>query len=149
MADPPVADCLFCDPAEQARALASNGTAYARWDNYPATPGHVEVVTLRHVESFFGLTAQEITDLHDLLNTVHDQLAEDYAPDGWNIGVNDGAAAGRTIDHLHIHLIPRYRNDVPDPRGGIRRGLPNGDPDKWMAHESCAVASDDHHRKDT
>jgi diadenosine tetraphosphate (Ap4A) HIT family hydrolase len=131
MADLSVADCLFCD-ATASRILCENPGWFARYDNYPSTPGHVEIVPKRHVESFDDLTAAEAVAAYALLREARRRLAAEYAPDAWTIGINDGPAAGRTIHHLHIHLIPRRWGDVPDPRGGIRRGLPNGDPDKWV-----------------
>ena len=100
--------CLFCDPVEQAAAVLDAGTMYVRYDKVPATPGHVEIVPWRHVESFFDLTAAELRDAYDLLWGMRLRIAAEYCPDGWNIGINDGRAAGRSVDHLHIHLIPRY-----------------------------------------
>jgi diadenosine tetraphosphate (Ap4A) HIT family hydrolase len=103
------------------------GSAYTRLDNYPAADGHVQIVPVRHVESFFELTAAEIADMHMLLR----QAAQSVVADGFTIGVNEGRAAGRTVDHLHVHLIPRRWGDVTDPRGGVRNVLPGGDPDRW------------------
>lgn len=136
------ARCLFCDPAEHAAAAAANATMYARYDQVPATPGHVEIVPLRHVESFFDLADAELRDAYDLLLGMRVRLAAEYCPDGWNIGINDGLTAGRTVHHLHIHLIPRYRGDQPDPRGGIRRGLPNGNPDEWTVKLAALTRKD-------
>jgi diadenosine tetraphosphate (Ap4A) HIT family hydrolase len=115
-------------------------TWFVRFDNYPATPGHVELVPRRHVVSLFDLTRWEaLTGWRLLLKTRAFLLAE-YCPDGFNVGVNDGRTAGRSIDHLHIHVIPRHFGDQEDPRGGFRRGLPNGDPDVWTA----AITRKDH-----
>jgi len=129
-----VAGCLFCgwtDPNAN-RLLCENASFYARLDNFPATPGHAEIVPKRHVESFFDLMDHELVDAYALLNNARKVLESRFGPDGYTIGVNEGIAAGRTVHHLHIHLIPRTFGDVPDPRGGIRRGLPNGDPDLWV-----------------
>lgn len=123
-------DCLFCDPT-QSKILCESSDWYARYDNFPATPGHVEIVPRRHVDSYFDLTPAEKTAAWRLVDDAARLLADEYHPDGWNLGINDGRAAGRTIDHLHLHLIPRRIGDQDDPRGGIRRGLPNGDPDAW------------------
>lgn len=136
-------DCLFCNTGAS-RIAMENGTFYARYDNFPASAGHVEIVPKRHVESFFGLTPAEVTDAYSLIAAVREALDAEHQPDGYTIGINEGRAAGRTIDHLHIHLIPRHHGDVPDPRGGIRRALPNGDPDRWTeeeeeAPEQCSV----------
>jgi len=124
--------CLFCDQ-DAHRVLFSSARWYVRYDGYPATPGHVEVVPTRHVESFFDLTEAEAAEMYAVLARARQILTDRHRPDGWTIGVNDGRAAGRSIDHLHIHLIPRYWGDVPDPRGGIRRALPNCNPDAWAA----------------
>lgn len=126
-------DCLFCrrdDPGLN-RILAENGTCYTRYDNFPAADGHVEIVPKRHVESFFDLTPEEVVDAYDLLVQARDVVSQKYGPDGYTIGVNEGRAAGRTIDHLHIHLVPRIFGDVADPRGGIRQVVPNWNPDAW------------------
>lgn len=128
-----MSECLFCDHTGPRHQIIARGfTCYARLDNYPAAPGHAEVVPYRHVESFFDLTSQEITEIHTLLRHVADRATRDGHPaDGYTIGVNEGRAAGRTVDHCHIHLIPRHHGDVPDPRGGVRHVLPGTDPDAW------------------
>lgn len=127
------ASCIFCRPNDSSlnTILCQNETFYVRYDNFPANPGHVELVPKRHVESFFELTDQEIVSAYELLREAKGALDEKYFPEAYTIGVNDGKAAGRTIDHLHIHLIPRHQGDVDDPRGGIRRAAPNCDPDSW------------------
>lgn len=126
--------CLFClrDDASLNTIINTNETFYARLDNFPATPGHVEVVPKRHVESFFDLSDSEVLDAYTLMQTVEKELAALHGPSGYTIGVNEGKVAGRSIDHLHIHLIPRYEGDVADPRGGIRQVVPNFDPDTWV-----------------
>lgn len=133
-------DCLFCNPA-RSRILCESDGWYARYDNYPATPGHLEIVPHAHVESWFSLSPVEQLEGLYLLAEAADVLTPIQPVDGWNIGVNDGVAAGRTIDHLHIHLIPRRLGDQGDPRGGIRRGLPNGDPDAWASVEAQIPAA--------
>jgi diadenosine tetraphosphate (Ap4A) HIT family hydrolase len=129
--------CLFCRLGSDAdhQVYLRNGTCYAQLDKHPANPGHVLIIPLRHVDSFFDLTSQEMHDAYVLLDQARKRLTEEYQPDGWNIGINDGVAAGRTVHHLHIHLIPRHFGDMPDPRAGIRRGLPNGNPDAWSRKE--------------
>lgn len=130
--------CLFClqDDSRLNTVIDSNDTFYARLDNIPATPGHVEIVSKRHVESFFDLSELEIVDAYSLIRTVGKELSAQYGPDGYTIGINEGRVAGRSIDHLHIHLIPRYKGDVADPRGGIRQVVPNCDPDTWATATS-------------
>jgi diadenosine tetraphosphate (Ap4A) HIT family hydrolase len=131
------AGCIFCrmnDP-ELNRLLAVYDTCYARWDNFPAAKGHVEIVPKRHVESFFDLDADELPELYELIKVTQKHLSREYSPAGYTIGVNEGRAAGRTIDHLHIHIIPRYVDDVSDPRGGIRNVLPGVSPDLWAVRQ--------------
>ncbi|MFG1793966.1 HIT family protein [Nocardia sp. NPDC049149] len=124
--------CLFCCPAnpDLNRIAGSWGTVYARWDNFPASPGHLEIVPFRHMLSFFDLTDQEASDLHWLARAMQGHLEQRFRPEGYTIGINDGPASGRSVDHLHLHIIPRYHGDIADPRGGIRRIFP-GDPDTW------------------
>jgi diadenosine tetraphosphate (Ap4A) HIT family hydrolase len=115
------------------RVMCENNSFFARYDNYPAAPGHLEIVPKRHVESFFELTDKEIVEAYALIREARKRLIEDYdLPDGYTIGVNEGRAAGQSIEHLHVHLIPRYFGDVKDPRGGIRQAAPNCDPDSWI-----------------
>ncbi|HKR48303.1 MAG TPA: HIT family protein [Pseudonocardiaceae bacterium] len=130
---PPIV-CIFClrDDESLNMIIDANETFYARLDNFPATPGHVEIVPKRHVESFFDLSESEIIDAYALIRAVERVLSSLHGPGGYTIGVNEGRVAGRSIDHLHIHLIPRYEGDVADPRGGIRQVVPNYDPDTWV-----------------
>lgn len=119
-------DCLFCDKdnPERHRILVENEVAWARWDNFPVSKGHLEVVPLRHVASFFELTETEVTGIYDLLKEARQEVEAVFSPDGYNIGLNEGEAAGRTVHHFHLHLIPRYTGDVDNPRGGIRHIIP-------------------------
>jgi diadenosine tetraphosphate (Ap4A) HIT family hydrolase len=115
--------CLFCClPAS--RVLLRNETAIVVRDAFPVTRGHTLVIPLRHVESFFDTSAEERAAMFELLDAAKQQLQTEFAPAGFNIGINDGAAAGQTIRHLHMHLIPRYAGDRPDPRGGVRWIIP-------------------------
>lgn len=131
--DPVLDDCIFClrDDKELNSVMRENVSFFARYDNFPASDGHLEIVPKRHVESFFDLSEQEIVEAYTLLCEARQELQQKYDPDGYTIGVNEGEAAGRSIDHLHIHLIPRFYGDVDDPRGGIRQAAPNCDPDSW------------------
>ena len=113
------ASCPFCR-IQPDMILAENDLAFLVADNYPISPGHVLVIPKRHVASFFETTAGEESALFELVRLAHKRLSEDYHPDGFNVGINDGPAAGQTVMHLHIHVIPRYRGDRPDPRGGVR-----------------------------
>lgn len=123
--------CLFCC-LPQSRVLFRNTTAIVVRDAYPVTLGHTLVIPLRHVESFFDISANERAAMFELLDAAKQQLQTEFAPAGFNIGINDGAAAGQTIRHLHMHLIPRYLGDRPDPRGGVRWIIPEK-ADYWTA----------------
>lgn len=119
--------CLFCDKtnSDEHTILAENDVAYARWDNFPVSKGHVEIVPKSHVESIFDLTDNNLLAMYKLLKEARLVIDKKYQPDAYNIGINDGEAAGRTVHHLHIHLIPRYRGDVDDPKGGVRHIIPS------------------------
>jgi len=109
-----------------------NETAIVVRDAFPVTPGHTLVIPLRHVESFFDTSAEERAAMFELLDAAKRQLQTEFVPAGFNIGINDGAAAGQTIRHLHMHLSPRYGGDCPDPRGGVRWIIPEK-ADYWTA----------------
>ena len=113
--------CPFCHPEE---SIIRNTLAYVRPDKYPVNPGHVLVIPYRHVANYFDATADEREAILSLLDQAKAWLDRDHAPAGYNVGVNVGAAAGQTIMHLHVHLIPRYPGDVADPRGGVRGVIP-------------------------
>jgi diadenosine tetraphosphate (Ap4A) HIT family hydrolase len=115
--------CPFCHPADGA-VWMKDSAGLALWDAYPVTAGHTLVVPTRHVASIYDLTPVEQNRLWQLVATVRERLIDPFAPDGFNIGTNDGAAAGQTVGHAHIHIIPRRRGDVVDPRGGIRWVIP-------------------------
>jgi diadenosine tetraphosphate (Ap4A) HIT family hydrolase len=101
-------------------------TVAAIADSFPVAEGHALVVPKRHVESFFELTTDEVGDAWNLLNLLRDRMmSEDPDIRGFNVGVNVGAAAGQTIPHAHIHLIPRRHGDASDPRGGVRGVIPH------------------------
>jgi len=89
-------------------------------DGYPLSVGHTLIIPKRHIASLFDATDEEQMALLHALRTLKIDLTQQYAPDGYNIGINDGLAAGQTVMHLHIHLIPRYIGDCTDPRGGVR-----------------------------
>ena len=117
------ASCPFCAlPAERILLLADEALVIR--DAFPVSPGHTLVIPRRHIGSFFELTDAERACMVELLAKAKAELDLSFQPDGFNIGINDGAAAGQTVPHLHLHLIPRYRGDAPDPRGGVRWVLP-------------------------
>ncbi|NLX01724.1 MAG: HIT family protein [Syntrophomonadaceae bacterium] len=113
--------CIFCNQEE---IILDNELAWARYDKYPVSPGHLLIITKRHVADFFDTTIEERRALNSLLEECKKMLDREYSPDGYNIGVNCGTAAGQTIMHLHIHLIPRYQGDIDNPRGGVRGVIP-------------------------
>lgn len=116
--------CPFCTlPPE--RIVAANNVGWVVRDAYPVSPGHTLIIPRRHMGSFFELSADERLGLLALLDEARTALQASHAPQGYNIGVNDGLAAGQTVPHLHIHLIPRYAGDQADPRGGVRWVLPD------------------------
>ena len=116
--------CPFCSlPAE--RCVRQSEHSVVIHDGFPVSPGHTLIIPRRHVASFFDITDAERADLMSLLTAARDDLERQLHPAGFNIGINDGAAAGQTVPHLHIHLIPRYDGDRDDPRGGVRWVLPD------------------------
>jgi diadenosine tetraphosphate (Ap4A) HIT family hydrolase len=119
-----VSDCIFCRPSDGRRELAGNDLAVAFPAGFPVSRGHALIVPRRHEPDFFGLTAAEQAALVALVNPVRALLDEEFAPDAYNLGVNAGKAAGQTILHTHLHVIPRYAGDVEEPRGGVRWVLP-------------------------
>jgi diadenosine tetraphosphate (Ap4A) HIT family hydrolase len=119
-----VTPCVFCtvDPDRQ---LAENALAVALTDAFPVTPGHVLIVPRRHVTSFFDLALGEYVAIFELLGPLQAHLQhEDSTIQGFNIGINVGEAAGQTVPHCHVHLIPRRIGDVANPRGGVRNVIP-------------------------
>jgi diadenosine tetraphosphate (Ap4A) HIT family hydrolase len=114
--------CLFCkDP----RGVSlERELAYSARDTYAVSPGHTLVIPRRHVASFFDLTPEEVNACMELITEERTLLDEEFKPDGYNIGVNVGAAAGQSILHVHIHIIPRYQGDVENPQGGVRHVIP-------------------------
>lgn len=94
-------------------------------DGYPVSPGHTLIIPYRHITSLIELSGPEWIDLQQALQNVRNQIDTQYTPDGYNVGINEGIAAGQTVLHLHIHLIPRYQGDQKDPRGGVRWIFPD------------------------
>jgi diadenosine tetraphosphate (Ap4A) HIT family hydrolase len=114
-------DCLFCAIPNP---ILENDLAYAIFDKYPVNPGHLLIIPKRHIASLFEATVAERAALFKLLQQGRELLRQQYQPDGFNIGINDGTAAGQTVMHLHIHLIPRFDGDIANPRGGVRGVIP-------------------------
>lgn len=116
--------CIFCK-SSNASVILENSNAFAIRDGFPVSTGHTLIIPKRHIASLFEATAAEQAALFDLLRLARKQLLDKFEPDGFNIGINDGTAAGQTVMHLHIHLIPRYAGDQLDPRGGVRWIFPD------------------------
>lgn len=115
--------CPFCTlPPE--RIVEENDHAVWIYDGFPVSPGHCLIIPKRHVGSFFEVSAEERIAMLALLDKAKVVIEEKYQPDAFNIGINVGAAAGQTVPHLHLHLIPRYEGDVSDARGGVRWVIP-------------------------
>ena len=118
-----IPDCPFCHlPGD--RIILTNDLAIGIRDGFPVSNGHTLIMPKRHIGSFFETTLDERTALFDLLDAAKNALATESQPAAYNIGINDGPAAGQTVPHLHIHLIPRYVGDNGDARGGVRWVLP-------------------------
>lgn len=117
--------CPFCGPEVSAHAITENGSVFARLDGYPVSPGHTLIIPKRHAPDYFSMTREEQRDAGELLTYLRNQmLAEDPSVRGFNVGMNCGTAAGQTIAHAHIHLIPRRDGDTPEPKGGVRGVIP-------------------------
>ena len=115
-------DCPFCNLNRE--ILAYNASAFAVRDAFPVSEGHTLVIPKAHESSLTSLSNTDYSRCFDLVRSVTRDLQEKYEPDGFNIGVNIGEAAGQTVSHAHIHVIPRYQGDVSNPRGGVRGVIP-------------------------
>lgn len=116
--------CPFCTlPSE--RVWLSSANFVGVLDQFPVAEGHALIIPKRHAASIFDLDASEQKEAWQLVAQVRSELMKKYNPAGFTIGVNDGRAAGQTIDHAHVHVIPRRIGDVQDPRGGVRWVIPS------------------------
>lgn len=111
--------CPFCEPPPD-RVFLQHDQVVGLWDAFPVSPGHALLVPRRHVPTWFEATGAEQVALVRAITDAKAAIEQHHQPDGYNIGINCGAAAGQTVFHLHVHLIPRFRDDVHDPRGGVR-----------------------------
>jgi len=118
--------CFFCDIQKQKddKRIIENEDFFSRFDDFPVSEGHAEIISKSHIASVFEFSAPQIQSLFSLLDETKNVLKEKFNPDGFNIGINDGESAGQSIFHLHVHLIPRYSGDVKNPRGGVRNIFP-------------------------
>jgi diadenosine tetraphosphate (Ap4A) HIT family hydrolase len=120
-------NCPFCEimsTCSQERVILENKEAFLIEDGFPVSEGHSLVIPKRHIGSFFDITEEEKAALLQLLEKAKEIIDSRYRPSSYNIGINDGPAAGQTVPHLHIHLIPRYEQVDSDPRGGVRWVIP-------------------------
>ena len=117
--------CAFCARIEGGEAALYTRDVVAFADAFPVSPGHTLVVPRQHQENFFALRASTQAEIWRVVTRVQQQLEAELAPDGFNVGVNVGAAAGQTVPHAHVHVIPRFAGDAADPRGGVRWIIPN------------------------
>ncbi len=119
-------ECLFCRwKNEKEKIILENELAFARYDEFAVSKGHILIMTKRHTKDFFSTTQEEKNAIFELLDKAKEIIDEKYNPDGYNIGMNCGVSAGQSVMHIHVHLIPRYNGDVENPRGGIRGVIPN------------------------
>lgn len=117
--------CLFCNVKDSGVAY-ENELAYASYDTYPVSKYHCLIIPKRHIKDFFDLTNDELTDCNLLIKSVKDEiLHNDKSVEGFNLGTNIGEVSGQSILHCHFHLIPRRKNDVENPQGGVRSVIPN------------------------
>lgn len=117
-------ECPFCN-INSSEFLAESEYFYARLDGYPVTKGHTLLISKRHVGNYFDLTEKEQIDMVRLLNIIKKNAEHEFKTEHYNVGINCGELAGQTIDHVHVHLIPRKQGDVDDPRGGVRWVIPD------------------------
>ena len=115
--------CRFCNLSSTDIVIANELAVVSR-DSYPVSPGHTLVIPKRHVGSFFDTTTEERLALMELIDQAKLALDREFHPAAYNLGLNDGPAAGQSIPHVHFHLIPRYEGDRTDARGGVRWVLP-------------------------
>jgi len=116
--------CPFCS-VDKTRIILENNTVMVIRDAFPVSPGHALIIPKRHIASFFETNEEERKAMLEALDQAKEIFDRELKPDGYNIGINEGLTAGQTIMHLHIHLIPRYKGDSSDPRGGIRWIFPD------------------------
>lgn len=117
-------ECFFCKSISERDFREENDLAVMRMDNYPVNPGHLEIIPKRHFGTWWEATDDERKAIFDLMDRAKKIVDSEFNPDAYNIGMNLGECAGQSIMHLHVHLIPRYRGDVENPRGGVRGVIP-------------------------
>lgn len=118
-------DCPFCNPDSERELIVESATVYAIYDKFPVNNGHALIIPKKHCSDYFDLTFKEQSACIFMVNKVKEILEKQFKPDGFNIGININETAGQTVSHVHIHLIPRYKGDVENPRGGVRGVIPD------------------------
>lgn len=116
--------CPFCNLNPKIEMICESATALAFFDGFPVSKGHTLVIPKRHVASYFDLSDHEQRALWLMVNHCKKRIEERFHPDGFNVGINVNEAAGQSVFHVHVHLIPRYKGDVENPKGGVRGVIP-------------------------
>lgn len=130
--------CIFCSPERE--ILAESALAIAVFDSYPVSPGHALVLPRRHVTTIFDMASDEYDECFRLVRGLKEVLLQRFSPDGFNVGANCGEAGGQSVWHAHIHVIPRYKGDVPNPRGGVRAVIPIK-ASYWVQRDGIALSA--------
>ena len=117
-------NCVFCETPEEEK-IKQNNFGYVKLDLFPVNKGHMLIIPHKHVENIWSLSQEEVDGLFELVRWAREENIKINKPDGFNVGFNDGAKAGQTVFHLHIHVIPRYDGDMENPRGGVRGVIPS------------------------
>ena len=118
-------ECLFCNwKSQKEKIILENELAFATFDEFAVSKGHMLFITKRHCKDFFETTLEEKNAIFELIDKAKEIIDKKFSPSGYNIGMNCGASAGQTVMHIHIHLIPRYNGDVDNPKGGVRGVIP-------------------------
>jgi len=115
--------CPFCDGDDE--RIVQNDLGFAIYDTNPASPGHALVIPKRHIAEYFDASREEKIAILELIDKMKQAIDQKHKPDAYNIGVNIGEVAGQSVPHIHIHIIPRYKGDVENPKGGVRGVIPN------------------------
>ena len=117
--------CLFCN-VPSSEYIFENNLAFSTFDPYPVSKHHALIIPKRHIENYFDMSEDEVLSCNQLIKKMKNKIQElDSTVDGFNIGTNSGKVAGQSIMHCHIHLIPRRKNDVDNPQGGVRGVIPS------------------------
>ncbi len=115
-------NCYFCT---QPDIVIENELAFVCYDGYPVSPGHCLIVPHRHAAEYFQATPEEKAAIWALVDEMKIIIDKKFRPDGYNVGVNIGEPAGQSVPHIHVHMIPRYKGDMENPRGGVRGVIPD------------------------